>query len=432
MGGFAIDTFYWLIENLATFSELYIGTIFCASFIPEVSIKENHVRRIVISIIFMFCMSIINHISLFSPVSLALGLVVTICTQISVYKSYPIRLSLLGILYVLIIFLIDNVVVNFISYMINIPISSIYEKHSIYRVMAIISSKIILFIFITFIYHFFRKTQGINLKYLLLMSFLTIAMFFMTALLMFQDIKNNVVSSIISIIFFILMLLMQIMMYFGTFGLMEHYTTKQQIEMIDMKNQMLEQSLNETEQTFQLWKKSLHDYKHQVAALKAMAENGNLEELKSVLDKESMLLSQQLFYYKTGNETVDILLSMKQHISESKKIPFMIHASVPENCPITPSHFATILGNLLDNAIEASEQEDNPYIEVKIGQVKQQFVIAISNRCTNPVSEKTTKKDKIFHGIGLYSVRQTIQIYDGEFITEQNDDIFHAKIMIPI
>ena len=163
-----------------------------------------------------------------------------------------------------------------------------------------------------------------------------------------------------------------------------------------------------------------------------MAENGDLEQLKSVLEQESSLLSQKLFYYKTGNETVDILLSMKQHISENKGIPFMIHASVPENCPVTPSHFATILGNLLDNAIEASENEKSPYIEIKIGQVKHQLVIAISNRCTNPVSEKTTKKDKLFHGIGLYSVKQTVQIYDGEFVTEQNGDIFDAKIMIPI
>ncbi len=427
-----MNTFYWIVENLATFSELYIGTIFCAAFIPEASIKENYAKRIIISLLFMCLMSAVNHISIFSPFSLALGLFVVIGTQISIYKGYPARLTLLGILYTLVVFIIDGVFSNFISYAMHIPISDILKEHSIYRVMAIISSKTILFIFIMFIYHFFKKIQGINLKYLLLVSLVTIAMFLMTALLMFQGIKNNIISSGISVVFFILMFLMQIIMYFGMFGLMEHYSTKQQIELIAMKNKMLTQSLHETEQTFQLWKKSLHDYKHQIAALKVMAENGDLEQLKSVLEQESSLLSQKLFYYKTGNETVDILLSMKQHISENKGIPFMIHASVPENCPVTPSHFATILGNLLDNAIEASENEKSPYIEIKIGQVKHQLVIAISNRCTNPVSEKTTKKDKLFHGIGLYSVKQTVQIYDGEFVTEQNGDIFDAKIMIPI
>lgn len=375
---------------------------------------------------------LMNRIDLFSPFSLATSCTLQIGLQITIYHKAPLRSTVFAVLFMLLIVMIDSITVNIVSYTVHISTAEIYEEFSPNRVLALISSKTMLFVLVYVIHYFLASAKTLNRKYMIGLTLVTIAMLLATSLLTFLDIRNETTSSLTGILFFLAMLILLLTVFLGSFKWMAYYETQQNMNLISLKNQMLECSMKETEQTFQLWKTSLHDYKHRIADLKVMADKGDLTGIQEFLEKENALLSQKLFYYKTGNSTVDTILSMKQHIAESKGIAFLIHAAVPQDCKVTSAHFASMLGNLLDNAIEASSREQNPYIEVKIGQVKEQLVITITNKCTTPVSFQTTKQNKLLHGIGLHSVRQTVRSYQGEFIAEQDGDLFQAKIMIPI
>ena len=248
-----------------------------------------------------------------------------------------------------------------------------------------------------------------------------------------MEIRDKAADSVISILFFTVTLILLIVIFFGTFKLTEYYENKKELKFAVLKNQILEKSMSETEQTFMLWKKSMHDYKHNIANLITLAENNNLDGIKAHLQSESELLTKKLFYYKTGNDTVDTILNIKQRAAEDKGIAFIINAEIPEKCPVSSAHFASVLGNLLDNAIEATVDEESPFIEVKIKPVKSCLIIVISNKCTRSnVKLETTKSDKQLHGIGLYSVKQTVKEYKGTFVTEHTDGIFNAEIMIPM
>lgn len=427
-----MSTFYWSVDFVSTFVELYLCTIFCAAFIPEESLKMNLKKRVIICLLSAFFMYLFNQISLLSPVSFAVGITLQVLTQIAVYHKAPVKTGLLSLLFMLVLLVSDTLVGSAISYLSDIPSAEIYQEFSIYRVLLTVSSKAFLILLINVIYHSFRKANGMNTNYIIALSAISVIMFLITSILVFSEVKNRGISSVVSILFFLLMLVLLMILYFGSFRLMESQQTQQQMQLIALKNQMLEQSMKETEQTFQLWKTSLHDYKHQIATLKVMADKGDIEGICSFLEHENNLLSQKLFYYKTGNDTVDTILSLKQRVAESKGITFLINVSIPKACTVQSAHFASILGNLLDNAIEACASEANPYIEVKIGQVREQLVMTITNKCTTSPSLITSKKDKMFHGIGLYSVRQTVNSYDGEFVIEKKQDVFHAKIMIPL
>ena len=152
---------------------------------------------------------------------------------------------------------------------------------------------------------------------------------------------------------------------FGVFKLTEYYENQQKLKLITLKNHMLEQSMTETEQIFMLWKTSLHDFKHKIMNLMTLAENNDTQGTKQYLENENNLLVKKLFYYKTGNDTVDTILNVKQKYAEDKKITFMINAEVPQNCSILSADFATILGNLIDNTIEYSEYEFEPFAHKK-------------------------------------------------------------------
>lgn len=424
---------YWIVEYCATLTEWFLCSTFCGTFIENTDLKQNFLKRFIVSNVAAVLMLFINRIELYSPVTVICGLLIASLMQLIIYFKSPVKAIVLGASFFPIISAIDNIIVSTISYTIKIPTTEIYQKMSLYRVLAIISSKIILLLFVVIINKSFSKKKIIQRKYLFILFTVTMIIMILTALMTFADIKNESVNSYVSVLFFLIMLIVLMIIFFGTFKLAEYYENRQQLRLITLKNQMLEQSMTETEQTFMLWKTSLHDFKHNIMNLMSMAENNDIQGIMQYLEKENDLLGKKLFYYKTGNETVDIILNIKQKLAENKGITFIINAEVPEDCKIFSMDFSSLLGNLLDNAIEASEKEMNPFIEVKIKSVKDYLIINILNKYTkSDVCSETTKTEKHLHGIGIHSVKQTVKKYGGEFYTEISDNIFNVKIMIPI
>lgn len=428
-----MNTVFWIIEFVSTFAELFLFTIFYESVIKSDDFKKNYRKRIIISVIIAAVMMIINHINIFSYISSIFGLVLIVVLSILLYPKSRFKSPMLAAIFLLIIATIDNVVINTISFALKIALNEIYQEFSLYRVLAIISSKTLLLLFVIIINKLFSKKRTLQRRYLFILFGVTTVMFFVTVLITFMEIKNKAVNSVISILFFAVMLILLMIIFFGTFKLTEYYENQEELKLTTLKNQMLEKSMSETEQTFMLWKKSMHDYKHNIANLITLADNNNLDGIKAYLQSENKLLTKKLFYYKTGNDTVDTILNIKQRTAEDKGIAFIINAEIPEKCPVSSAHFASVLGNLLDNAIEASIDEELPFIEVKIKPVKSYLMIVVSNKCTKSNIElKTTKSDKQLHGIGINSVKQTVKSYKGTFVTDHTDGIFNAEIMIPM
>lgn len=428
-----MNAVFWIIEFCSSFVEAFLCTIFCGTFIENIDLKKNLNKRIIAALIATSAMLIVNHINIYSVITVVFGFALMALMSFAVYSKNPLKASVLGITFLLLIAAIDNVVVSIISYTLKIPTVEIYQEMSLYRVLAIISSKIMLLFVVIAMNKFFSKRRTLQRNYLIALFTITTIMFIITVLITFIDIKNNAVNSIVSILFFTVMLILLMIIFFGTFKLTEYYENQEELKLTTLKNQMLEKSMSETEQTFMLWKKSMHDYKHNIANLMSLANNNDIEGIKQYLQSENKLLTKKLFYYKTGNDTIDTILNIKQRTAEDKGIAFIISAEIPDNCIVKSAHFASILGNLLDNAIEASIDEESPFVEVKIKPVKSYLMIVVSNKCTKSNIElKTTKSDKQLHGIGINSVKQTVKEYKGTFLTDHTDGIFNAEIMIPM
>ena len=424
---------YWCIEYVATFMELFLSTIFCGTFIEIATTEKTRIRTLIGSVSLSFVMLIVNHIHLFSPMTTLIAISLAILLNVIVFQKNIVKLIVLSITALLMIVILDSIVVSIVSFLMKIPTSEIYQEFSIYRLLAIISSKTVLILTVIIINKLFSKKRTLQRRYLVILFSITTVMFLITVLITFMELKNKTANSVLSILFFAVMLILLMIIFFGTFKLAEYYENQEELKLTTLKNQMLEQSMIETEQTFSLWKKNMHDYKHNIINLKILAQNKDLEGIQKYLNEEDKLLSKKLFYYKTGNDTVDSIIYIKQNAAETKKIPFIVNIEIPEECTIASAHFASILGNLLDNAIEASEKTMQPYIEVKIKTIEDYLVIAISNRYNNQNQLlETNKLNRIFRGIGLSSVRHTVKLYKGEVSVKQKDDIFSVNIMIPL
>ena len=158
----------------------------------------------------------------------------------------------------------------------------------------------------------------------------------------------------------------------------------------------------------------------------------DIEGIKKYLKKETDLIDRKIFCIHTGNSVIDVIINTKQHFAEAKGILFVVNAFLPEHGTILDLDLANILGNLLDNAIEASMEEQDPYIDVIIRQEKSFMLIKVTNKYCGelPGNMRSSKKNKIFHGIGIESVKSTVEKYHGEFSIKKQDNEVVVQILL--
>lgn len=182
-----------------------------------------------------------------------------------------------------------------------------------------------------------------------------------------------------SIAFFALSIAIIILIFGFVLKLSENYKQKQDMELLELQNEIIYKAEKNTERAFNMWRSSIHDYKHKLIAMKRWLDEGNVEEVKKFVNEESIMLEQKVFYTKTGNDIVDAIVNTKQNIAESKDILFFINIALPEKCVISDLDMVCLLGNLIDNAIEACEKQKNKYIDVVIKDVKKMLIIKVIN-----------------------------------------------------
>lgn len=405
-------------------------TLFNGTFL-EKDFRQNTAKKIILSLAAALIMTLSNTISLFSSITMIINTISAFLLEFLIYRVKPLKIIALNITFILIIFLIDSITVRTVSFLNNITISAIYEEMSVYRALSVIVSKLLL-IFATFSIHkLFDKKTSLNKKYTVALFLISVVIVLLTLSMTFKEIEYDTVDNSTSIMLFAVILILLIMIFFGMFRLTEAYERSQELKLIKLRNDMLEKSLSDTQQNFELWRKSIHDYKHNIINLSALAENNDIHGIKAYLENENHMLSQKIFYYKTGNDTADAILYIKQQSAESSHIPFIINANIPEKCPVSSAHFACLLGNLLDNAIEAAKKvptDESPFIDVQITGEEDRFWIIVSNKYI-PANKV---KNSIFHGIGLNSVRHTVRNYGGEMNISRENNIFTVKIYIPL
>lgn len=129
----------------------------------------------------------------------------------------------------------------------------------------------------------------------------------------------------------------------------------------------------------------------------------------------------------TGNSVIDAILTAKKNLAKSKDIEFNTDIQIPESLKINSSDCCILFGNALDNAIEACEKvEGYKYIKVNLIYHANSLVCKITNSAVqikNPLL-KTTKSDKLNHGIGFANIQDTLEKYKHIMRVEQNDGEF--------
>ncbi len=162
-----------------------------------------------------------------------------------------------------------------------------------------------------------------------------------------------------------------------------------------------------------------HDMKNHMLALQILLQKKDLEGAEAYLSSMQDFMANPEEYINTGNDAVDSLLNYK--LQRAKELLRTVEArvSIPGDLRLRSFDLNVVLGNLLDNAVEAAAQTEEKRLAAAIRLDRGILSIHIRNSCSGVEEGKkrrleTTKADASAHGIGLKNVRRIVEKYHGD------------------
>lgn len=180
-----------------------------------------------------------------------------------------------------------------------------------------------------------------------------------------------------------------------------------------------------------------HDYRNHIQAMKALAASGDLDGIKSYLEQLDTDLQTVDTVIKSGNPMADAIINSKISLAKSKYIPVKIDAHIPVKLKTSELDLCCILGNLFDNAIEASLQlpEEQRMIRVYMDMKNTQLYISFTNFTAGKKLSKLGRRFRSTkgegHGLGLVRIDNIVERLDGYLSRNSENGAFTTEILLP-
>lgn len=203
------------------------------------------------------------------------------------------------------------------------------------------------------------------------------------------------------------------------------------------QQELIETHYQEVDNMYRKMRGWRHDYRNHIQIMKAYAATENWEALQRYLDLLDEDLTQVDTVIKTGNAMTDAILNSKISLAKSKGIEVIADAHVPVQLKSSEIDLCCIIGNLFDNAIEASVKlpEKDRIIRVYMDMRGTQLYISFTNFTAG---KKMQKVGKLFlstkgegHGFGLVRIDNIVERLDGYINRNSEDGAFTTEILIP-
>lgn len=181
-----------------------------------------------------------------------------------------------------------------------------------------------------------------------------------------------------------------------------------------------------------------HNLNNELIALKSSVENKDeislIENINRIINASNVGEG----IADSGNSIVDAIINFKYEIAKEMGIVFKLNIFIPDTFPINQCDMGIVLGNALDNAIEATKQcvNANKVIHISLGIKKEALVLVIKNpyetliRIDKNGNLISNKKDRNRHGYGINSIKKVAEDYSGEVLTDMKENIFILTVVM--
>lgn len=178
-----------------------------------------------------------------------------------------------------------------------------------------------------------------------------------------------------------------------------------------------------------------HDFKNHLIAIENHAKRADYIAIIDYIKKSFGFLSSDKQFVDTGNSEIDSILNYKLQEMYNKGIALDYSVVIPQKLKISGFDINIILGNLLNNAMEAMEKTTKKEFSLHIYFDKNILFIHMENTYDGKIIKtengfRTTKMNTLTHGIGLKCINKTLEKYDGDIMYSQDNDLFITDTML--
>lgn len=177
-----------------------------------------------------------------------------------------------------------------------------------------------------------------------------------------------------------------------------------------------------------------HDLRNHLNAALGFLERSETEKARQYLlelsDSQALHSSRRI----CENEIVNVVVSSKCEEMAQRGIAADIQISLPAVLPIADTDLCALMGNALDNAIEAVQKSEDKHMSIRCKAERGLFMLRVKNPLAGKVHAdlSTTKKDKALHGFGLAGMREIVARYGGCLEAGTKENVFELIVSIPL
>ncbi|MGF6991457.1 sensor histidine kinase regulating citrate/malate metabolism [Lachnospiraceae bacterium PM6-15] len=203
--------------------------------------------------------------------------------------------------------------------------------------------------------------------------------------------------------------------------------------------QIIEVQLAENDKADNLVKEMKHNYVNDLLSIKSHISRNDLRQANALINRLTHNLDKPSFHVaSSGNIFLDSIINNKYIVMKMRSIRFELELLLPAETTFRGSDLILIVGNLLDNAIEATShlEIESRFIRLKIKFVKSNLKIEICNTYKGKLNRSSTgklissKRNKSYHGLGMQMIEQAVCTYQGDMNIDTKDNVFIVKVLL--
>ncbi len=175
-----------------------------------------------------------------------------------------------------------------------------------------------------------------------------------------------------------------------------------------------------------------HDMKNHLARMSALLQNEEYDKLKGYLQQTIAKMHPASEYLSTGNNDLDCLINYKLSLAEAMGTEITVHTELPQELFVSDFDMTVLMGNLLDNALEALRVCPKKQLDLSLLYQKEMLNIGIRNTYMKEMGKKKrfAAEDEMLHGFGLKSVHQAVQNYNGHMQIDESDTYYTVQVLL--
>lgn len=423
-----------LIELCASFIDSFVCIFFITKFlgIPECKKKYPILANIIYYVVMLITDFFLNEYTVLSTVilfivSLSYALIISGFKWIkSIIAACVYKVSLIAISsFVISVILVRGGDVN------DVWIGS----ENYIRFLAMLIQKVSLFAVLTFVLNFLHRDEyyennnGIFAFVIFLIT--VVGLGAVVRIMLNSQGEYRIGLLIISSAF----LLIDIIMYVLLGYVIRLQKNKYEVKMLNDKIKFEESKYNETINIWNQVRKIRHELRNKMTVISGLLEEKEYNKCLEYANESLYEISKTGKFIQTGNTVLDYLINSRLMVLQDAQID--ISGSIGNLDDIKESDLASLVGNIIDNAIEAITSLEEKHIELLFGIQDGYRMIICKNNISKSVLKDnkqlaTTKTDVLSHGFGHQIVKEIAEKYHGFVTYFEETDMFGVQIMLPL